>query len=178
MWNANSLVQFEPGSACTFPAMITLHHEHTHTHTHTHIYIYIYIYVCVCVWGGYTKELRYNETVCVWQYMLPYPCGVELSCEGSNGCHSRKARLFEWIELSVPVKQIYVNKTKVVHKVLKFLRLRWFLRGCAVESWVGVRVSWVSIPTSRISRLSLRWGVVIQRSSLSVVDYKYDRNMW
>ncbi len=34
---------------------------------------------------------------------------------GINGCHSRNAKLFEWIELSVVVKCIYVNKTKVIH---------------------------------------------------------------
>ena len=44
--------------------------------------------------------------------MLPYPCGVELS-------HSRKA-----IKLLIDVKNIYVNKTNVIYKRLKFLRLR------------------------------------------------------
>ena len=32
--------------------------------------------------------------------MLPHLREVELSSEENNGCHSRKAMLFEWIELS------------------------------------------------------------------------------
>ena len=70
--------------------------------------------------SSHTKELWYNETVCLWMtiYRLPYPSGVEFSSEGG------KARLFEWIELSVAVKRISVNKTNVIHKRLKFLRLR------------------------------------------------------
>ena len=55
------------------------------------LYIYIYIYIC----------------------MLPNPCRVELSSERSNGCHERNARLFIWIELSVAVKRIYVNKKQM-----------------------------------------------------------------
>ena len=58
-------------------------------------------------------------------YKLPYPSGVELSSEGSNGCHQRKARLFKLIDLSVAVKRLYVNKTNVMHKRLNFLRLGW-----------------------------------------------------
>ena len=92
----------------------------------SHIYIYIYIYIYVCV--------------CGWQYMLL--CS-KLSSEGSNGYLSRKERFFEWIELSIAVKRIYVNKTNVIHKRLKFLRLHSFPRGCVVEFWV-------SIPASRI----------------------------
>ena len=61
--------------------------------------------------------------------MLPYACGVELSSEGSIGCHKRKAKLFKLIELSVAVKRIYVNKTNVIHWRLDFLRLHWFPHG-------------------------------------------------
>ena len=42
----------------------------------------------------------------------PSPRGIELSGEESNGCHLRKARLFEWIELSVAVKRMYVKQNK------------------------------------------------------------------
>ena len=47
----------------------------------------------------------------------------ELSSEGIKGCYSRQVRLFESIELSVAVKRIYVNKTKVIHMRLKSLQL-------------------------------------------------------
>ena len=50
--------------------------------------------------------------MCVYVSLLPHSCGVELSSEGSNSCHLRKARLFERIELSVAVGRIYVNKKK------------------------------------------------------------------
>ena len=58
-----------------------------------------------------------------------HPHGVELSSEGINGCHSHKARLFEWIELLVAVKRIYEKKKKkkkkkVIHMRLKSLRFR------------------------------------------------------
>ena len=61
---------------------------------------------------SHTEELWCNETVCGWQICSPTPRGVKLSNEGSNGCNSRKARLFEWIELSVAVKRIYVKQNK------------------------------------------------------------------
>ena len=57
---------------------------------------------------------------------------------------------FKWIELSVAVKRIYVNKTNVIHKRLNFLCLRWFPRSWVVESWIGVWVSSVLIPASWI----------------------------
>ena len=44
-----------------------------------------------------------KQSVCGWQYMLPYPCGIDLSSEVTNGCYSRKARLFEFSELSAAV---------------------------------------------------------------------------
>ena len=47
-----------------------------------------------------------KQSVCGWQYMLSYPRGFDLSGEAINGCHSRKARLFKWTELSVAVKWI------------------------------------------------------------------------
>ena len=53
-----------------------------------------------------------KQSVYGWQHMLPYPRGVELSSEGRNGYHSSLARFFEWIELSVAIKQIYVNINK------------------------------------------------------------------
>ena len=56
--------------------------------------------------------------MCVWVG------GFELFREGINGCHSRKPRLLEWPELSVAFKRIYVNKAKVIHMLLKSLRLR------------------------------------------------------
>ena len=40
---------------------------------------------------------------------------IELSGEGINCCHSRNAKLFEWIECLVTVERIYVDKTKVIH---------------------------------------------------------------
>ena len=61
------------------------------------IYIYIYIYI-------------YIEHFLI--YAPLHPRGVELSSEGSNGSHSRKARRFELIQLSIGVKWICVNKTK------------------------------------------------------------------
>ena len=82
--------------------------------------------------------------------MVPYPRGVELTSERGSSCHSRKARLFEWIDLSVAIEPIYVNRTNVIHKRLKFLHLRWFPRDCVVESWIGVWVGRVSIPASGI----------------------------
>ena len=94
-----------------------------------------------------------KQSICGWQYMLPYPCGLELSSEGSNGCHSHNARLFKWIELWVAIKQIYVNKTNVMHKFLKFLCLHGFPHGCVVESWVGEWANQILIPASRILRV-------------------------
>ena len=66
-----------------------------------------------------------------YEYATLHPRGVEASSEGINGCHSRKARLFEWIELSVDVKRIYVKKAKVIHMRSSFTLLeaaRWNLR--------------------------------------------------
>ena len=40
-----------------------------------------------------------------------------------------------WIELSVAVKRIYVNRTKAIHKRLNFLRSRLFPRGWVVSDW-------------------------------------------
>ena len=76
------------------------------------IYIYIYIYMCVCV------------CVCMCVCVLPHLRGVDLSSEGINGYHSCVARLFEWIELSVAVKRIYVSKTKMIYMRLKSFPLR------------------------------------------------------
>ena len=45
-----------------------------------------------------TTKLSVDENLC-----SPTPVGVEISSEGSDGSYSRKARLFEWIELSVAV---------------------------------------------------------------------------
>ena len=68
-----------------------------------------------------------------WQilsiYLSIYLYGVELSSEKSNGCHSDKARLFEWIELSVAVKSIYVNITKFIQNRLKFTLVSAWLCG-------------------------------------------------
>ena len=44
---------------------------------------------------------------------------------------------------------IYLS-SNVIHKRLNFLRSRRFPRGWVVESWIGVSVSQVSIPTSGI----------------------------
>ena len=87
-----------------------------------YIYIYIYIYICVCV--------------CIYIYIYIYlrPHGVELSSEGSKGFACTKQGSLN--ELSVAVKQIYVNKNKVIHTRSKFISLRWFPRCCAVESSV------------------------------------------
>ena len=67
-------------------------------------------------------------------YTLPYPCGVEFSNKGSNGCHLRKARLLEWIEHSLALKRIYVNKTNVIQKRLKILSL------ALISSWLCGRI--------------------------------------
>ena len=57
------------------------------------VYVYARVHVC---------DLIYI-------YIYIYIGGVELSGEGSNVCHLRKARLFKWIELPVAVKWIYVK---------------------------------------------------------------------
>ena len=99
------------------------------------IYIYIYIYI-------------YDN---IYAPLSPW---VELSSEGSSGCQLRKARLFEWIELSAAVKRIYINKTNVIHKRLKkHILLCWFPLGCEVESWIGIEIGLVSIPASEIYRI-------------------------
>ena len=106
---------------------------YTHTHTHTHACIYIYIYIYILGWPmsqpGFDHSFENlaclatlkscettKQSVCGCQYMFPYPCGVELSGERSNGCHLCKARLFEWVKLSVAVKRIYVNKKNKTNK--------------------------------------------------------------
>ena len=124
-------------------------------------------YICV-------SSISYIS-IYIYIYILTHPCRVEFSCKGSNGCHLCKVRLFEWIELSVAIKRIYVNKTKqkVIYKHLKFICLCKFLCSCALESLVGVWVSWVSIPASRISCALPHWRVVIQRNSLSEDAYIY-----
>ena len=114
--------------------------------------IYIYIYICIYIY----IYIR-------WQYIR----GVRFSSEESNGCYSRKARLFEWIELSLAVKRIYGNKTRDIKRLI-FLRFRVIARSNAVESSVGVWVNRVTIPASRISRIRQHWRIVIQRHSQSV----------
>ena len=72
--------------------------------------------------------------------ILPQPRGVELSTEGYKGCHSRKVRLFELIELSVAVKQIYLNKTKINTYVFEILLLTLVSSGL-YERIYGWRIS-------------------------------------
>ena len=56
--------------------------------------------------------------------------------EGSNGCHPRKAKLFAWIELSVAIEWIHVNKTKVIHKRLKCPRRCPWCNGYRRRKWI------------------------------------------
>ena len=78
------------------------------------------------------------------------PLGVELSSEGINGCHTRNAKLFEWIILSVAIKRINVNKTKSDSYAFKSHRLRWISSDSAFESPTVEKVSRIPIPPSII----------------------------
>ena len=59
---------------------------------------------------------------------------------GINGCHSRKVKLLEWIELSVAVNRIYVNKTNVILMPLNRFTYAEFFCGCEVESLARVKI--------------------------------------
>ena len=85
-----------------------------------YIYIYIYIIFSWCMsqpsfdhsfknlmcLATLNEELWYNETV----YMLPYPCGVELSSKVTVAICVRQA--LEWIELSVAIKADICKQNK------------------------------------------------------------------
>ena len=59
--------------------------------------------------SSHTKELWYNETVCLWMTIYTPPMRIEHSSEGIYGCHSYNALLFERIEHSGVRKGINVN---------------------------------------------------------------------
>ena len=59
-----------------------------------------------------TEELWFNETVYLWMIIDTPNRGTEYSGEGINGCRSRNAILFEWIEHS-GIQQ-NVNKRKLL----------------------------------------------------------------
>ena len=124
-----------------------------------------------------------KQSVWGWQYMLLYSRGVELSGEGSNGCHSRKARLFEWIELSVAVKRIYVSKTNVlicsglvVPKsclIPKWSFVRSFVHRTAVFLLVACYI-YIYI-YSRLSSLTLVWQSVHKKNKFKPVKPCFEK---
>ena len=76
------------------------------------------------------------KKVCLWMtiYAFPPRVGVELSNEGIKCCLWRYAKLFEWIELPVAVKRIYMKKNKSDTYAFKSLCLHW------VSSWLCGRI--------------------------------------
>ena len=97
---------------------------------------------------------------------------IDLSREAITCYHSCTARLFEWIELSVAIKHIYVNKTKWYIRVKNRFAYARFHCSCSVEFPADVKVSRVSIPTSIILHISPHWN------SLSEEDDTYRINVF
>ena len=55
---------------------------------------------------GMVTKIRKSMDICM-------PLSIYIYLYISNGCHKHKTRLFKWIELSVAVKRIYVDKKQM-----------------------------------------------------------------
>ena len=92
-----------------------------------HILIFTNCIICVFISHDSIsikiKILWYNETVDDNIFAFP-PSGRLALSWWITGCYSHNSKLFSWIEHSVAVNRIYVNKRKVIH-------MRWIPFACA-----------------------------------------------
>ena len=94
-----------------------------------------------------------KQSVCRWQYVLPHPVGLSsLAKEITVATRVRQGSSNE-LSSRQPLSGSMSTKQNVIHKRLKFLRLRYFPRSCTVKSSFGVWFSQGSIPASRTSRV-------------------------
>ena len=71
--------------------------------------------------GAIADKNQWAERERDWERDLVNPCYqrnllIIMNSESFNGYHLHNAKLFERIEVSVAVKYIFVNKTKIIHK--------------------------------------------------------------